>query len=143
MTTITAGIIKRCVEFQNRIAGTLLITTTHGATRNPMVHGKTVKFRCAPPSPPLLPPSPVLLPPPAQPNKKEQTASLKPKGWVTEAPLVKPPQVQNLLRFLLKKCLTGATCMKWTDQEKYVEASHVENFGTGDHNYCRYHQKMC
>ena len=28
----------------------------------------------------------------------------------------------------------GACCMKWT----YTSESHVEEFGMGDHNYCRH-----
>ena len=28
--------------------------------------------------------------------------------------------------------------MRWTDQEKYVGGSYAEDFGTGDHNFCRY-----
>ena len=39
--------------------------------------------------------------------------------------------------------MPGVTCMNWISKGKYVGASYVKDFGTGDHNYCRYHQKMC
>ena len=46
-------------------------------------------------------------------------------------------QVENVV-LLRKKCVSGATCMKWTEKGKYDKGSYVDNFGTGDHNFCRF-----
>ena len=45
---------------------------------------------------------------------------------------------------ILKEAMLGATCMKWTVKGNgYEKGSYVEDFGTGDHNYCRlYYQKI-
>ena len=36
----------------------------------------------------------------------------------------------------------GQVCVKWTEgkEGKYVTGNYVEEYGTGDHNFCRYHK---
>ena len=132
--------------------------TTHGATSYRTVHGKTAKFLCAPQSPqPLLPQlQPVRWPRARAPaSQRLQSVWKMQRGKHTGDQLARQFQVgiQTVLgpcvwlNSYIQNCLhlsiivshvnwnsnSGACCMKWT----YTTGSPAEDFGTGDHNYCR------
>ena len=124
-----------------------LITQTLGATSSLEI-GRTVPSHFVRRSnlPPLpWPPLLVQLKTVSQPSKASTIEGLKAKlfqaCWILKvlantshfrAPFCDIGGIFNLLFYL------GATCVNWIANGKYHTGKYVTDFGTGDHNHCRW-----